>query len=151
MSQSLANILLHIIFSTKNRFPFLATPEVRDEMHSYLATLFRSYDSPALIVGGVTDHVHTLCALSRNIAVAELVKQTKKNSSKWIKSKGGILTKFHWQNGYGAFSVSESQQERVRRYILNQENHHQRISFQDEFRAILQKHKLESNERYVWD
>jgi putative transposase len=151
MSQSLASILLHVIFSTKNRFPFLADPGVRAEMHAYLATVFRSYDSPTLIVGGVANHVHALCALSKNISAAELIKDAKKSSSKWIKSKGGLLTKFHWQNGYGVFSVSESQEERVRRYILNQEQHHRNFTFEDEFRTILRKHNVAFDERYVWD
>jgi len=151
MSQSLASILLHIVFSTKDRFPFLADLDVRTEMHAYLATVFRSYESPALIVGGVADHVHVLSALSRNLSVAELIKQTKKSSSKWIKSKGGLLTKFHWQNGYAVFSVSESQEGRVHRYIQNQEQHHRRITFEDEFRTILRKHNVEFDERYVWD
>ncbi len=151
MSQSLASILLHVIFSTKNRFPFLADPDIRSEMHAFLATVFRTYESPAVMVGGVANHVHTLAALSRNISVAELIKQTKKSSSKWIKTKGGLFTKFHWQNGYGVFSVSQSQEDRVRRYILNQEQHHRRISFEDEFRTILRKHNVEFDERYVWD
>jgi putative transposase len=151
MSQSLAQILVHIIFSTKSRYKFLSDFEVRHQMHAYLATVFRTYQSPSLEVGGAADHIHALCSLSKTLSVAELIEDVKKASSKWINTKGGLYTKFHWQSGYGAFSVSPSQAAAVRRYIRNQEQHHRRITFEEEFRRILQKHGVEYNERYVWD
>jgi len=150
MSQSLSKILVHIIFSTKDRFPFLADSDTRSQMHAYMATVFKEYDSPCLLVGGVADHVHTLCFLSRNYAISEIIKKAKQNSSKWIKTNGGIYTKFHWQKGYGGFSMSQSQVAQVKNYILNQTNHHRRVTFQDEFRKFLKRYEVPYNERYVW-
>lgn len=117
MPQSLAKILVHIIFSTKERFKFLVDEQIRQEMHAYLHTVFKAFDSPTLLVGGVEDHIHILSSLSRNHAIAEIIREAKRNSSKWIKTKGGIYRKFHWQKGYGAFSVSQSQVNEVKNYI----------------------------------
>ena len=151
MSQSLAKVLLHVIYSTKDRDPFLADQEVRRNMHSYLATVFKEYDSPALLIGGVADHVHILCLLSRTHSISEVIREAKRNSSKWIKTQGNRLEKFRWQSGYGAFSVSQSQAAQVKAYISTQERHHQRRSFQDEYRDFLKKYEVEYDERYVWD
>ena len=151
MPQSLAKVLVHIIFSTKSRFPFLSNTAVCKEMHTYLGGTCNNLDSPVIIVGGVSEHVHILCRLSRNITIAKLIGDMKRESSKWIKTKGGILTKFSWQNGYGIFSVSESKVEQVRQYISNQEKHHRKKNFQDEYRKFLNKYNVEYNERYVWD
>ncbi len=151
MAQSLARLWTHLIFSTKNRFPFLSDKNIRGDMHSYLAKVLRSHDCETLMVGGVTDHVHALFALSRNYSIAEIVKEIKRTSSSSIKEVSPSLKKFHWQNGYGAFSVSQSNLEQVIRYIEKQERHHQRVTFQDEYRAFLKKYKIEYDERYVWD
>jgi putative transposase len=151
MPQSLANILVHIIFSTKNRTPFLSNTEIRNEMHAYLGGTCKSLDCPVLIVGGVADHVHILCRLSRNISVSKLIGEIKRESSKWIKTKGKMLTKFSWQNGYGAFSVDKFEINRLSLYISNQEQHHQKISFQEEYRAFLEEYNIKYDERYVWD
>jgi putative transposase len=151
MAQSLAQILLHIVFSTKARYKFLVDLEIRHQMHAYLATVFRTYKSPSIEVGGAADHIHALCSLSKTLSVADLIEDVKKASSKWIKTKGGLYTKFYWQSGYGAFSVSPSQVATVRRYILNQDQHHRRVTFEEEFRQILNKHGVEYDERYVWD
>ena len=151
MPQSLAQIYLHIIFSTKAREPFVADDGIRKEMHAYLASIMKEYDSPALIVGGTADHVHILSMLSRTQTIATIVGEAKRNSSKWIKTKGGDLGKFQWQNGYGAFSVSASKVGEVRNYIANQMKHHQKFSFQEEYRIFLRKHGVEFDERYVWD
>ncbi|MGB7622382.1 MAG: transposase [Terriglobia bacterium] len=113
--------------------------------------MFRTYKSPSLEVGGPADHIHALCSLSKTLSVAELIEDVKKTASKWIKTKGGLYMKFHWQSGYGAFSLSPSQVPAVRRYIQNQEQHHRRITFQKEFRRILKKHGVAYDERYVWD
>ena len=104
-----------------------------------------------LELGGIEDHVHVLCRLGRTIDVAELVRELKRESSKWLKTKGAGLGRFQWQEGYGAFSVGASQVEAVRGYIARQEEHHRRRSFQDEFRAFLQKYGVDYDERYVWD
>lgn len=151
MPQSLAKLYVHIIFSTKNRYPFLQDKEIRNEMHSYLGGACNELDSQVLIVGGVADHVHILCTLSKNLSLAKLVGEVKRESSKWVKTKGRGLSKFAWQNGYGAFSVSQSQVEVVRKYIGKQEEHHRKKTFQDEFRASLRKYEIKFDERYVWD
>jgi REP element-mobilizing transposase RayT len=150
MPQSLARILVHLIFSTKDRAPVL-TPAIRAELHPYLAVVLRDNDCPSLKVGGVADHVHLFFGLSRTLTVAKVVEIVKTSSSKWIKTKGAELVSFHWQNGYGAFSVSQSDADAVVRYIENQEEHHRKMSFQDEYRRFLERYRLDYDERYVWD
>jgi REP element-mobilizing transposase RayT len=151
MPQSLAQVHIHVIFSTKNRMPFLVDAEFRKEMHAYLATIMKAYESPAQIMGGTADHVHILCALSRSATVAKLIGEAKRNSSKWIKTKGGDLELFQWQNGYGVFSVSYSKITEVRGYISDQMNHHKKMPFQEEYRFFLRKHSLDFDEAHVWD
>jgi REP element-mobilizing transposase RayT len=151
MPQSLANVLVHIVFSTKQRYPFLSDKDVRAEMHAYLGGTCNELECPVSIVGGVADHVHIFCALSRKITIAKLVGDVKRGSSKWIKTKGRMLTKFAWQNGYGVFSVGESEVERVRQYIVGQEDHHRKKTFQDEYRSFLKEYGVDFDERYVWD
>lgn len=151
MPQSLANVLVHIVFSTKHRFPFLTGTDIRHEMHAYLGGTCNNLGCRVLTVGGVADHVHILCALSRNISIADLVGEIKRGSSKWIKTKGNMLSKFGWQNGYGAFSVSQSDVERVRAYIAGQEEHHRKKNFQNEYRLFLEEYGVDYDERYVWD
>ena len=151
MPQSLAKVLVHIVFSTKNRSPFLSDKNVREEMHAYLGGTCNNLDCPVLTVGGVADHVHILCALSRNLPIAKVVGDMKRGSSKWIKTKGRMLTKFAWQNGYGVFSVGQSEVERVRQYIVGQEDHHRKKTFQDEYRSVLKEYGVNYDERYIWD
>ena len=122
-----------------------------NELYAYTATVLQSIDCPALIIGGAADHIHILNLLCRTITVADMVEQIKTASSKWIKSKGSSYREFYWQSGYGVFSVSESKVPDVRRYIENQEEHHRRLSFQDEFRALCDRHGIAIDERYVWD
>ena len=150
MAQSLSKILALIIFSTKGRHPFLA-PSARPELHAYAATVLKTCESPALVINSVEDHMHILCTLSKNWAVCDLIEQVKKDTSKWLKTKGGNLRKFYWQGGYGAFSVSQSQVPSVKKYIAEQEKHHRRMTFEEEFRSFLRKHEMEYDERYVWD
>ncbi|MFQ5825490.1 MAG: transposase [bacterium] len=151
MPQSLANIYIHIIFSSKNHICFLDDCHIRKEMHAYLASILNTYDSPALIVGGSADHIHILCILSRNNTLAKIIGETKRNSSKWIKTKSQKCSKFQWQNGYGAFSVSYSNVQRIRNYISNQEKHHQKTTFKEEFLTFFKKHAVEFDEKYVCD
>jgi REP element-mobilizing transposase RayT len=151
MAQSLARLWTHLIFSTKDRFPFLNDKSIRTDMHAYLAAVLRSHDCETLIVGGVEDHTHSLFALSRTYSIATIVKEVKRTSSGWIKDLSPKLRKFHWQGGYGAFSVSQSNLSEVIRYIENQEEHHKRVTFQDEYRAFLKAYGVEYDERYVWD
>jgi REP element-mobilizing transposase RayT len=151
MAQSLARLWTHLIFSTKNRFPFLTDKVLRTEMHAYLAEMLRTHGCETLIVGGVEDHAHSLFALSRTLPIASVVKEVKRTSSGWIKTTSRRLSKFHWQGGYAAFSVSQSNLQNVIRYIENQEEHHKRVTFQDEYRAFLKAYDVEYDERYVWD
>jgi REP element-mobilizing transposase RayT len=141
----------HLIFSTKDRYPFLSDPNIREETHKYLAGILRKHDCPTLVVGGVADHAHALFTLSKNHSIAEIVYEVKRGSSKWIKTKGPEFKKFHSQSGYGAFSVSQSHVELVRRYIEGQERHHRRVTFEDEFREFLRRYEVEFDERYLWD
>lgn len=120
-------------------------------MHAYLATVLRSHDCQTLLVNGAKDHVHALFALSRKYSISTIVKEVKRTSSSWIKDIAPTQRKFRWQNGYGAFSVSQSHLDQVRRYIENQEQHHRRVTFEDEYRAFLKKYEVDYNERYVWD
>jgi putative transposase len=150
MPQSLSNLLTHVIFSTKNREPFLIEA-CRDEMHAYLVGILNHLDCPPLQVGGVSDHVHLFFRLSRTTTVAKVVESLKTSSSKWIKTKGREFSNFHWQSGYGAFSVSQSDSDAVIIYIRNQPEHHRKISFQDEYRRFLKRYEIPYDERYVWD
>jgi len=129
----------------------MLTPVIRTELHPYLAVVLRDNDCPSLKVGGVADHVHLLFGLSRTVAVAKVVELVKTSSSKWIKTKGPEFAFFHWQTGYGVFSVSQSDADAVVRYIENQEAHHRRLSFQDEYRRFLERYQVAYDERYVWD
>jgi REP-associated tyrosine transposase len=133
VSQSLSKILVHIIFSTKGRYPFLHDVAIRQEMHAYLCGIFNKRESPALLVGGVSDHVHILCQLSRTTGVSNLIGEAKRASSLWIKEKQDMLGQFNWQSGYGAFSIGQSQLASVRRYIATPEEHHRKVNFQNEF------------------
>jgi putative transposase len=151
MPQSLVQIYLHIVFSTKNRAPLLEDATLRDEMHNYLGGTCNQLDCPVLRVGGVADHVHVLCRLGKTMAISHLIQELKRESSKWIKTKGPQWSDFYWQNGYGAFSVSSAHVEALRVYIANQEKHHRTAMFQDEFRRLLTKYGVQWDERYVWD
>ena len=150
MPQSLSSILIHMIFSTKNREPFI-TPAIETELHPYMAKIFRELKSPSLTIDGTTDHVQILFSLGRVIKVADLVEEVKTESSKWIKTKGEEFRNFHWQKGYGAFSIGQSNLAALKRYILSQKQHHRRITFQDEYRKFLKSYEIEYDERYVWD
>jgi len=150
MPQSLSRILIHLAFSAKNRTRVL-TPAIQAELHPYLAGTLDHIDCPSLQVGGVEDHVHLFFGLSRTRAMAGVVETVKTSSSKWIKSKGAEFADFHWQSGYGAFSVSQSDADTVVTYIRNQAQHHRKMTFQDEYRRLLERYKVAFDERYVWD
>ena len=150
MSQSLSSILVHLVFSTKNREPFI-TPIIEAELHPYMAKILRELKSPSLAIDGTTDHIHTLFSLSRTVTVADLVEELKTSTSKWIKTKGQEFRNFHWQRGYGAFSIGQSNVEILKRYIRNQKAHHRRVTFKDEYRKFLKSYGIEYDERYVWD
>jgi len=151
MSQSLSSVFLHIVFSTKERFPFLSDEDVRRQVHAFLEGIAKKLNCPPLLIGGVSDHVHILIQLGRSVSQADLVKELKRGSNLWIQERFPHIAKFSWQAGYGAFSVSTSNVEAVRTYIANQAEHHAKVAFQDEFRAFLEKHGVAFDERYVWD
>ena len=151
MPQSLARVVIHLVFSTKLRTPWLKDAAIRTELCAYCATVLQNMDCPPILINAVEDHVHILTNLSRKLAIAEVVEKVKTSTSAWIKRKSASYHDFYWQAGYGVFSVSESNVDDVRAYVANQEEHHRRLSFQDEYRALCRKHSLEVDERYVWD
>jgi REP element-mobilizing transposase RayT len=150
MPQSLARLHVHLIFSTKHR-QRLVTDPVRDSLHAYMATVLRNLGCAPVLINSVEDHVHILFELARTVSVSQSVEQVKKSSSKWIKTQGAEFAGFAWQAGYGAFAVSESNVPSVRDYIARQQEHHHRKSFQEEYRAFLERHGVAFDERYVWD
>src|SRR5437588_11518803 len=141
MSQSLSSVLLHLVFSTKNRAPFI-TPAIETELHPYMAAIFRELKSPSLAIDGTTDHVHILFSLARVVTIADIVEEVKTSTSKWIKTKGREFRNFHWQRGYGAFSIGQSNVASLKRYIRNQKEHHKCVTFQDEYRKFLKAYVL---------
>jgi REP element-mobilizing transposase RayT len=150
MPQSLTEILIHLIYSTKNREPWI-TDQVASGLFSCLDETLRSRSCRSLAANGTADHVHILFYLGRTITVADLVRDLKVDSSVWIKTQHPSFAGFHWQAGYGAFSVGRSMLEATRQYIANQQEHHRSRSFQDEYRAFLRKYEIPFDERYVWD
>jgi len=150
MPQSLSAVCLHLVFSTKNRVPFLADASLRAETHRYLAGVSNRLDCRTLEVGGVADHVHVLAYLGRSCSQADWVKELKRASTGWLKARDPQLADFAWQAGYGVFSVSASQVTKARQYVARQEAHHRKVSFQDELRALLQAHALAWDEQYLW-
>src|SRR6201987_6550035 len=132
---------------TAGRFP--RSEEIRNEIYSYMAGTLKNLDCHPIKIGGVEDHVHIFSSLSKNIAFSDLIGRLKGASSKRLKEKG--LSDFGWQNGYGAFSVSESNLESVTAYILNQAEHHKKFSYQEEVREIMKRHRITFDERYIWD
>ena len=150
MAQSLAKNLIHLIYSTKNRERYL-TSEIRPRLFEYQTGIFGQWDCAPIVIGGDSDHVHALFVLSKNRLLCRVVEEVKKGSSKWIKLQGDAFSGFYWQSGYGAFSVSQSHVSKLRLYIEQQEQRHQTVSFQDEFRLFLKRYMIEYDERYVWD
>ena len=151
LPQSLAKIVVHTVFSTKDRRPFLRAKPLRAELHRYLGGILTNLNCQPIIIGGVEDQVHILSTLSRTCDAAEMVKEVKRGSSLWLKTKGPDLHDFAWQSGCGIFSIGYSQVETVRKYIAGQEEPHRKISFQDEFREFLKRYDVEFDERYGWD
>ena len=150
MPQSLAQLYVHIVFSTKYRQSLIAA-EIELLLHSYISGILRSLESPVLRIGGMPDHLHILCQLSKKMPLCKSVGRIKSRSSHWIKTQGEQFRDFHWQNGYGAFSVCRSHIDRVGKYIARQKQHHAHYDFKTEFRAHLIKHEIDFDERYVWD
>jgi putative transposase len=150
MPQSLAKILIHLIYSTKHRERILGD-DIRDQLHSYAAAILKECQSPAIKINSVEDHMHLLYSHSKNYSPAKIVEEVKVATSKWLKRKGPAYSGFHWQNGYGDFSVSQSDVPAVVQYIADQKEHHRRKTFQEEYREFLERHEISYDERYVWD
>jgi putative transposase len=150
MPQSLTNVIIYITFSTKDRRPLLHDASLRDEMHRILGGISNSMHCQSIIVGGPEDHVHILGHQASTVALADWVKELKRQSTVWAKRRSPILREFSWQAGYGAFSVSQSGKKKAIHYIANQEEHHRKETFQDEYRRLLQLHEIDWNEEYVW-
>ena len=150
MSHTYTNILIHYVFSTKNRRR-LITPEIEERLYPFMAAIARDNGMAPVMAGGTADHVHLLVTVSSTLSVSKGVQLIKGGSSKFVNETFPGPERFQWQSGYGAFSVSISHREDTIRYIQNQEAHHRKMTFQEEFIAILKKHGLEYDERYVWD
>jgi putative transposase len=149
MPQSLSHLIVHAVFSTKDRRPFLHSEEIRIETYAYMAGILKNLQCHPIKIGGVDDHVHILSSLSKNIAFADLIGRVKGSCSKRLREKG--ILGFAWQNGYGAFSVSESNVEVVTAYISDQAEHHRKFSYQEELRELLKRHRVAFDERYLWE
>lgn len=150
MPQSLVKNYIHITFSTKKRQSFI-DGAIKDELFRYLGGICKNLECNPVKIGGYKNHVHILCLLSRKTALMSLIEELKSHSSKWIKTKGDNYRNFYWQRGYGGFSVNPTEIKVVEEYIKNQEKHHKKMSFQEEYRAFLKKYKVDYNEKYVWD
>ena len=151
MPQSLSAVYLHAVFSTKERWPYLRDAAFRDEVYRFLAGITKRLDCPPIEIGGVEDHTHVLARFGRTISQADWIKEMKRACTEWINEQSPDRGRFAWQAGYGVFSVIPSSLKAVGNNILDQEERHKKVTFQDEFRALLRKHGLEWDERYVWD
>ncbi len=149
MAQTLTRVLIHIVFSTRNREALIPV-EIEPDLFAYIGGICRNNECVLMDAGGTTDHVHLLVSVSKNIALAQLLLQIKRDSSVWMKDQPRGIAAFSWQDGYGAFSVGESQVAALREYLATQREHHRTVSFQDEFRALLAKYSIAFEERYVW-
>jgi REP element-mobilizing transposase RayT len=143
------NLLYHFVFSTKERRPLIAD-KFRERLHEYIGGTLRGLGGTALEINIVADHIHILARLKPYPSVADVLRKLKANASKWLNEEVLRIRKFGWQDGYAAFSVSESQAPRVRKYIQNQTEHHLRMDYKTELLQLLKKHKVEYDERYLW-
>ncbi len=150
MPQSLSHILIHLVFSTKDRHPFIGK-NIQSHLHAYLASVVRDMGCECPRAGGVEDHVHLAIRLSRTLTTAELVEKVKVSSSKWMKTQFSDCSAFSWQRGYGVFSVGPSDEPALLEYIDGQAKHHEKVSFQEEYRRFLLKYGISFDDRYVWD
>jgi len=149
MGSTLTNLVYHAIFSTKGREPVIV-PEFRAEMHQYMGGIIKGENGILLQIGGMSDHIHMVIKLKPVHALSEIMRKVKAGSSKWINDQNRLADKFAWQEGYGAFTVSESQIPATIRYVREQEKHHRKLSFKDELLLILERHRVKYDERYLW-
>lgn len=149
MAQTLVCLRVHVVFSTKDRRPMI-TPEVEPELYAYMGGTANNFNSPLLAAGGTSNHVHLLISLSKTIALSRLMEEVKKSFSKWIKTKSPELQTFGWQDGYGAFTIGQSQVEALQNYIAGQKERHKKLSFEQELVALLKRYNVQYDERYIW-
>jgi putative transposase len=150
MPQSYASLYYHLIFSTRNRLPLLSE-DIAQRMYDYIGGIIKQHDGVLIAAGGIEDHIHLLATISRQQAISDVLRIIKASSSTWIHDTFPSMKNFAWQNGYGVFTVSASNVERVTQYIAKQKEHHQRLSFQEEFVRFLKKHQVAYDERFIWD
>ena len=149
MAQTLVSLLVHVIFSTKNR-EALITPEIEPELFAYVGGILKNHGSCLLDAGGTADHIHFLVSQSKNLSLSSLMKDVKKDSSSWIKTKGRSFRTFHWQDGYGAFSIGKSDMPELKKYIASQKEHHRKRTFKEELIEFLEEYGIDYDERYLW-
>ena len=149
MAQSLSKLYIHATFHVKYNSPLLRKQEYVD-LYAYIGQILKSLDCTPIQIGGVENHVHILCIMSKNIALAKLMEEVKRNSSRWIKTKDDYYRNFAWQGGYGCFSVSQSVVDRTRRYIINQEEHHHKMTFEEEYLTFLKEYGVSYDEAYLF-
>lgn len=150
MSQSLADVILHFVFSTKGRNPWIQS-DVEEELYQYISGVCRNLDSPVIKINGVEDHIHVLLQLGKTIPISKLISEMKSSSSRWIKTKGDRYRDFAWQGGYGGFSVSRPNLEGAKKYLSSQKEHHKTVTFKEEFLTMLQRAQIPYDEKYLWD
>ncbi len=150
MAQTLIAFYFHVVFSTKRRIEIIR-PEIEDELYAYIGGILNNHKCKLLIANGTQNHIHLLTSLNKNVTVPIIVGDIKRNSSKWIKTKGGMLAKFEWQDGYSAFTVGHTQLDVIKQYIANQKEHHKKTLFEDEMREFYRKYEIPFDEKYVWD
>ncbi len=149
MAQTLTRLLVHLVFSTKARED-LITIDVEPDLFAYIGGICRGHGCTLLAAGGTANHVHLLVSMSKTLALSDLLLEIKRDSSHWIKTKGATFAGFHWQDGYGAFTIGESQIDALTQYIRNQREHHRTRTFEDEYRTLLRRYRVEFDERYLW-
>ena len=149
MAQTLVSLMVHVIFSTKNPEPFIK-PEIESELFAYVGGILKNHESRLLDAGGAADHVHLLISQSKNVSLSSLMKDVKKDSSLWIKTKGRQFRNFHWQDGYGAFSIGNSDIPELKKYIATQKEHHRKRTFKEELIEFLDEYGIAYDERYLW-
>jgi REP element-mobilizing transposase RayT len=150
MGQSLAQVYLHLIFSTKNRYPFIDST-IEQELFAYIGGIIKQQKGVSFSINGTLNHIHILCSAPRTVSLSDFMKEIKGSSSRWIKTKGNRYQKFAWQDGYAIFSVSSSQKQIVGEYISNQKIHHKKMSFENELIAFLEKYNIKYDETYLWE
>ena len=149
MAQSLSKLYVHIIYHIKNPLVKIRR-EDKSQLYAYMGSIIKDNESIPIKINGVEDHVHVLCVMSKNIALAKLVEVIKRHSSRWIKTLDPYYNQFAWQGGYGGFSVSPSLHDKTKLYIENQEEHHKKMSFKEEYLLFLKEYGIEYNEKYLW-